>query len=99
MKVSPQVLPVVLAPDERIDAATDDRASGVFEVWGDGKKLWNSALVSGFDPVRDAAVDIAGVKRLRRVVTDAGDGNRFDAADWAEAVLERVGLGGLKMKR
>ena len=30
-----------------------------------------------------AAVDIVGVKRLRLVVTDAGDGNRFDAADWA----------------
>ena len=72
-----------------IDAATDGRGSVVFEVWGDGKKLWNSTLVSGFDPVRDAAVDIAGVKRLRLVVTDAGDGNRFDAADWAEAVLER----------
>ena len=72
-----------------IDAATDGRGSVVFEVWGDGKKLWNSALVSGFDPVRDTSVDIAGVQRLRLVVTDAGDGNRFDAADWAEAVLER----------
>ena len=72
-----------------IDAATDGRGSVVFEIWGDGKKLWNSALVSGFDPVRDVTVDVTGVTRLRLVVTDAGDGNRFDAADWAEAVLER----------
>ena len=72
-----------------IDAATDGRGSVVFEIWGDGKKLWNSALVSGFDPVRDVTVDVTGVTRLRLVVTDAGDGNRFDAADWAEAALER----------
>ena len=89
MKVSPQVFCAAPPPARGVNAATDDRGSVVFEVWGDGKKLWNSALASGFDPVRDAAVDIAGVKRLRLVVTDAGDGNRFDAADWAEAVLER----------
>ena len=89
MKVSPQVFCAAPPSVGGVNAGTDGRGSVVFEVWGDGRKLRNSALVSGFDLVRDAAVDLAGVKRLRLVVTDAGDGNRFDAADWAEAVLER----------
>ena len=72
-----------------VDAATDGRGSVVFEVWLDGKKKWNSPLMSGLDPARDVEIDVTGATRMRLIVTDGGDGNRFDAADWCEPALER----------
>jgi len=70
-----------------VDAATEGKGSVVFEVHGDGKKLWASPVMSGLDEPRPVEVNITGVGRLRLIVTDAGDGNRFDAADWCEPVL------------
>ena len=72
-----------------VDAATDGKGSVVFEVWADGAKRWNSPTISGLDEPRDLDLDITGVDRLRLVVRDAGDGNRFDAANWAAAELIR----------
>jgi putative heme-binding domain-containing protein len=43
--------------------------------------------VIGRGDVADFQVDIAGAKRLYLVVTDAGDGNSCDWADWAEPRL------------
>ena len=43
--------------------------------------------VIGRGDVADIRVDIAGAKRLYLVVTDAGDGNSCDWADWAEPRL------------
>jgi hypothetical protein len=72
-----------------VDAATEGRGSVVFEIHGDGKKLWSSAVMSGLDGPKTTELDIKGVDRLRLVVTDAGDGNNFDAADWCEPALLR----------
>ena len=72
-----------------VDAATDGRGSVVFEVYGDGKKLWTSPTMSGLDAAKEIDVDVTGVNRLRLVLTDAGDGNKFDVADWAEPTLKR----------
>jgi putative membrane-bound dehydrogenase-like protein len=56
--------------------------------------------VIGRGDVADIQVDIAGAKRLYLVVTDAGDGNSCDWADWAEPRLvgshEEVKLTSLK---
>lgn len=72
-----------------IDAATEGKGSVVFEVQGDGKKLWTSPVVSGLDKPLAVDIDIRGVKRLRLLVHDGGDGNKFDAADWCSATLTR----------
>lgn len=72
-----------------VDAVTEGRGSVVFEVYGDGKKLWSSPTLSGLDAPKDVDVDVSGVQRLRLVVTDAGDGNKFDVANWAEPTLIR----------
>ncbi len=72
-----------------IDAATEGRGSVVFEIHGDGRRLWQSPLTSGLDEARQVKVDVAGVNRLRLVVTDGGDGNSFDAANLADAHLLR----------
>jgi hypothetical protein len=71
-----------------VDAAAEGRGSVVFEVYADGKKVWSSPLMSGLDAARKVDVPLAGVKRLRLVVTDGGDGNRYDAADWCDAKME-----------
>lgn len=72
-----------------IDAATDGRGSVIFEVWGDGKKIWSSGIMSGLDRAKTLDVSVSGVNRLRLIVNDAGDGNKFDAGDWCEPVLKR----------
>ena len=72
-----------------VDAATEGRGSVVFEVHGDGRKLWNSPVVTGLDKPREVSVDITKVNRLRLIVADGGDGNRFDAANWCNATLRR----------
>ncbi|MBM4039451.1 MAG: hypothetical protein FJ290_13145 [Planctomycetes bacterium] len=72
-----------------VDAVTEGRGSVVFEVHADGKKLWASPVMSGLDEPRKLDLDVSGVNRLRLVVTDAGDGNKGDAADWAEPTLHR----------
>jgi len=70
-----------------VDAAAEGRGSVVFEVHGDGKKLWSSPLLSGLDAPKKADVPVAGVKRLRLIVTDGGAGSRYNAADWCEPTL------------
>jgi len=70
-----------------VDAATDGKGSVEFRVLGDGRELWTSKVMSGLDGPRDVDVDVKGVKRLRLMVTDGGDGNELDAADWCDPVL------------
>ncbi len=54
----------------------------------DGREAAHTKVLrGGDDPVR-IDVDLAGVKRLELILTDAGDGYFHDQADWAEAVLE-----------
>jgi len=72
-----------------VDAVTEGRGSVVFEVYGDGKKLWASPTLSGLDALREIDLDVTGIQRLRLMVTDAGDGNKFDVADWCDPVLLR----------
>jgi hypothetical protein len=61
--------------------------SVIFQVWGDGVKLYESSrLVSGNTPV-PVSVNVAARKDLALIVTDAGDGANFDHADWANARL------------
>jgi hypothetical protein len=71
-----------------VDAVTEGKGSVVFEVYGDGKKLWASPTMSGLDAARVVDVPVEGVERLRLVVGDGGDGNRYDVADWCDPVLQ-----------
>ncbi|MGA2247289.1 MAG: NPCBM/NEW2 domain-containing protein [Verrucomicrobiota bacterium] len=62
-------------------------SSVVFQVFGDGKKLFDSGVMRINDPAKRVSVALAAVTQLKLVVTDAGDGITCDHADWAEAVL------------
>ena len=72
-----------------VDAMTEGRGTVAFEVYGDGRKLWASPIMSGLDAPREVDVNVAGVNRLRLVVTDGNDGNKFDAANWVNPLLKR----------
>jgi lysophospholipase L1-like esterase len=72
------------------DVGIDDEVSGgsvVFQVWADGVKVYDSGTMNANSQTKSLVVSVAGVKQLRLVVTDAGDGNAFDHADWAGAAV------------
>ncbi|THF85839.1 hypothetical protein E7T09_15085 [Deinococcus sp. KSM4-11] len=72
-----------------IDDETQGRGTVMFQVYGDGRKLFESPTLGGNfgTPLNRVAVDLTGVQQLRLVVTDAGDGKSFDHADWVDAKL------------
>jgi hypothetical protein len=45
--------------------------------------------MTGSTATRSVNVSVAGRQELRLVVTNAGDGNSYDHADWAGARLQR----------
>ncbi|GHF34983.1 putative delta-60 repeat protein [Deinococcus metalli] len=72
-----------------VDDEVEARGSVVFQVFGDGRKLYESSVLQGgvrnYYPV--ARANVTGVRELKLVVTDFGDGKNFDHADWADAKL------------
>lgn len=70
-----------------IDAESGRNGSCVFQVWADGKKLFDSGLMRGGEAAQQIAVDIRHRKMLKLVVLDGGDNPHGDHADWANARL------------
>jgi glucose/arabinose dehydrogenase len=71
--------------DVGIDDEAGDAGTVIFQVFLDGVKAYDSGIVRGSDLRALANVSVAGKNELRLVVTDAGDGNAKDHADWAGA--------------
>lgn len=71
------------------DIGLDDEVGGngsvVFEVWTDGTKIYDSGVMTGSTATKQVNVSVAGKTELQLVVTDGGDDNRYDHADWAGA--------------
>ncbi|KAA8482450.1 alpha-galactosidase [Arcticibacter tournemirensis] len=74
------------------DEVTGHQPAAEFQVVGDGKVLWESGIVRLGDAARPCSVSLAGVKKLELVVTDGGNGNYYDHADWANAKFETSGV-------
>jgi large repetitive protein len=72
-----------------LDDASMSNGSVVFKVYADGTLLYDSGLVKGGTGFKQAFVNLLGKQELRLVVTDGGDGARFDIADWGNARLIR----------
>ena len=68
-----------------VDDATNGQGSVRFQVYGDGKRLFDTGVIKGGQPVKTVDVPLAGVKGLILFVTSAGDGIDFDHANWARA--------------
>ncbi len=66
---------------------SDNRSSVEFQALGDGKLLWKSGVMKAGQAAAPVDVDVKGVGVLTLLVTDAGDGNSADHADWADARL------------
>jgi hypothetical protein len=54
-------------------------------VYVDGTLKYTSPTLSGSSATQQVSVPLSGANVLRLVVTDAGNGNAFDHADWANA--------------
>ncbi len=70
------------------DNAKNSRASVEFVVYGDDREMWRSGPCRWHEAPRNVTMSLSGVKNLSLFVEDAGNGNDFDHADWADAVFE-----------
>jgi alpha-galactosidase len=71
--------------DIGIDDVCGGSGSVVFQVWADGANLFESSTIRGGSPNQSIHLDITGRNVLTLVVTDNGDGNVCDHANWADA--------------
>lgn len=67
------------------DAGRD--ATVRLHVLGDRRVLWDSGLMRAGEQARPFSIPLAGVRILVFLVTDAGDGNRTDFADWLDVSI------------
>jgi lysophospholipase L1-like esterase len=69
----------------------DDEEGGAgsvrFQIYLDGVLTWDSGVVRGGQGAGHITLSVVGKSQLRLVVTDAGDNNYSDHADWASAKL------------
>ena len=63
-----------------------------FLLIADGKNIWSSGLMHLNDPARVCKASLIGVTKLELMVTDGGNGNYYDHADWADAKFETNGV-------
>lgn len=73
-----------------VDDEVGSRGSVVFQVWGDGEKLYDSGVMTGASATKSVSVDLRGKKTIRMVVTDAGNGKTADHADWIAPTITCV---------
>jgi len=70
------------------DVGVDDEVgrlgSVLFQVWGDGRKLFDGGVMTGDTPTESVNVNIGGVQSLRLQIV-AVDSTSEDHADWANA--------------
>jgi hypothetical protein len=75
--------------DEVLNKPGDTGVGSVrFRVYGDGVLLTETPVLSNDDGAVPLDVDVTGVRRLRLVADEGGDGKNFDHADWADARVE-----------
>jgi alpha-galactosidase len=76
-----------LQADLGVDDATRGRGSVTFQVWTDGRLVYDSGVVRGSDPVRHLDLSLGGASSMTLVTTDAGDGVTYDNTDWGGPLL------------
>jgi alpha-galactosidase len=70
-----------------VNDTAETQGSVEFLVIGDNKQLWRSGVLKRGQEAKSVDVNLAGVKVLTLRVTDGGDGESNDHADWAEAQI------------
>jgi len=80
--------------DVGMDDEVGANGSVVFEVHVDGVKTYDSGTMTGSTATKPVDLDVTGKAGMQLVITDAGNGNAYDHADWAGARFECGGAGG-----
>lgn len=70
-----------------VDVEVGDNGSVVFQVYADGTLLYTSPVLTGGQAPHPVQVDLDGHDELALVVTDGGDNDWWDHADWGDARL------------
>ncbi len=73
--------------DIGVDDEVGNSGSVIFQVYVDNVLRYTSPTMTGSSSTQSIVVPVSGASTLRLVVTDAGNGNAFDHADWANAKL------------
>ena len=73
-----------------VDDEAYSSGSVVFTVVVDGTVRWTSPLLRGTDAATSMSTSLIGARTLQLKVSNAGDGNADDHADWAGAQLSRA---------
>lgn len=71
--------------DVGLDDAAGPAGSVIFQVYLDDEKVFDSGLMRGNDLRKALHISVAGKQSLKLIVTDGGDGNVADFANWAAA--------------
>lgn len=77
--------------DIGVDDEKGNGGSVVFIAYVDGLKVYDSGMMTGTSATKSVSLNLAGASTLRLVVTNGGNGNDNDHADWAGAKLVRFG--------
>ncbi|QJR16030.1 PQQ-dependent sugar dehydrogenase [Usitatibacter palustris] len=81
----------VFVSDVGLDDEVGDNGSVVFQVYLDNVIAYDSGLMRGSEGRKSLSVSVAGKTELRLVVTDGGDGNGYDHADWGAGRITGCG--------
>ncbi|MGE5611181.1 MAG: NPCBM/NEW2 domain-containing protein [Bacillota bacterium] len=73
--------------DIGIDDSAGNRGSVVFQVFADGKRIYDSGHMTGASATKKVNLNVTDVGQLTLKVRNGGDGSRNDYADWANAKL------------
>jgi alpha-galactosidase len=68
-----------------VDDEVPRPGSVTFEVWIDGARRFQSAVMKKGDAAATFAVDVGGSNELKLLTTNAQDGYDSDHADWVDA--------------
>ena len=68
-----------------VDDEKNGKGTVEFEVNADGTQVADSGVLKNSDGPKPLRADVTGAKTVQLIVTDGGDGNDSDHADWADA--------------
>jgi ELWxxDGT repeat protein len=69
------------------DDVSSSEGSVIFKIYGDGRLLFESDVMTGADNAQQVDVDLIGIQKVRFIIEDAGDGGINDHGTWANAIF------------
>ncbi|MGY3205320.1 NPCBM/NEW2 domain-containing protein [Streptomyces sp. TE5632] len=67
-----------------LDDETGARGTVAFEIRADGERVAATGLLTNSQDAQQLTAEVSGARTVTLVVTDGGDGNEYDHADWAD---------------